>query len=89
MDGSITGQIFDIDLVKKQRLFKGRQRVRLPENFKECLEKYNDKESGYKIKDFIKDTGIKTATLFRVIKEFKNKTVHPDRFLPSKKKKKL
>lgn len=80
-------QLDGIRIAKEKGLYKGKQRVRLPDNFKECLEKYNNRENDYRMKDFQKETGIKSGTLFRIMKEFKLNKVHPDRYIPLKKKK--
>ena len=40
----------------------------------------------YGLNQLIADTGLKTATLIRIVKEFKAGNVHPDRYKTSKTK---
>ena len=79
-----------IKIAKEKGVYgQKKQPIRIPSNFQDCFEKYNNRKNNYRMKDFMKETALKKTTLYKIINEFKNNTVHPNRFLPSKKKKKL
>ena len=60
-----------IAIAKLAGKYKGRKRIKIPDNFERCLEMYLNRENNYKIKDFMKDTGLKQSQLFKFKKQFK------------------
>jgi DNA invertase Pin-like site-specific DNA recombinase len=75
---------------KEKKLYKGREYVRMPENFYLAFEKYNNasKKNPYSLVDFAKETNLKRSSLIKIISEVKTNSIHPDRLITKKKKEK-
>jgi DNA invertase Pin-like site-specific DNA recombinase len=74
-------QMEGIALAKEKGVYIGRARVKMPDNFYICFEKYkgSTREKPYLLKDFMKDTNLKKSTLLKIIEEVKTDTLHPVR----------
>jgi DNA invertase Pin-like site-specific DNA recombinase len=75
-------------IAKQNGIYKGRERVKIPENFEVYLEKYKNSTRTYYygLNDFMKDTGLKKNTILKIVKEFETNSVHPSRYFQSKKR---
>ena len=62
-----------IAIAKSLGKFKGRKPIKRPDNFDSCYKSYTNRENNYKIKDFMRDTGLKKSILFKFINEIKGK----------------
>lgn len=60
-------------LAKAAGKYKGRKKIKKPSNFEDCLKMYLNRENNYRIKNFMLDTGLKRSSVFKFIKERKDK----------------
>ena len=58
-----------IAIAKTLGKYKGRQPIKMPDNFDHCLDMYSNRENNYRIKDFMKDTGLKQSRFYSFIAE--------------------
>jgi DNA invertase Pin-like site-specific DNA recombinase len=70
-------QLEGIRLAKLKGVYKGRKKINAPSNFKSLLKKYLLRSAlrPYSLKDFLKESKLKTTTLYNFIRLYKDEVI--------------
>lgn len=60
-----------IQEAKKEGKYRGRKKVVKPSNFDSCYESFLNRRNNYKLKDLLRDTGLRRYTFYNFAREYK------------------